>query len=157
MTVPQEYERASADFEKFLLDVRDTALLGTTHRAYTMAQGVLQVFRRRLAVKEALLFANALPVGLRALFVADWDVEEPRRPFGNRAAMNKEVLALRPDHNVSTDSAIGDVALALRRAVEPAVLDAALARLPDGAADFWRIDQDGPAPQGKGASPTLSR
>lgn len=34
-----------------------------------MVQGVLQTFRRRLDVKEAVLFANVLPPMLRALFV----------------------------------------------------------------------------------------
>ncbi|SKA27667.1 Uncharacterized conserved protein, DUF2267 family [Enhydrobacter aerosaccus] len=140
MTVPQEYERASKEFEAFLVDVRDTALLSTTHRAYTMAQGVLQAFRRRLTVKEALLFANVLPVGLRALFVADWDIDAPKRPFADKAAMNAEVLQLRQDHNVSTQSAIEDVAAALRRRVDHSALEGVLARLPKGAAEFWRAD-----------------
>lgn len=140
MTVPREYTQASADFEKFLVDVRDIALLSTTHRAYTMVQGVLQVFRCRLGVKEALSFADVLPAGLRALFVADWDVDAPRPPFGDRAAMNAEVLALRPDHNLATDTAIRDVALALRQNVDEAALDRVLARLPAGAADFWRAE-----------------
>lgn len=140
MPVPMEYKRASEQFEKFLVDARDNAMLQTTHQAYTMVQGVLQVFRRRLDAKEALLFADVLPPLLRALFVADWNLDEPRRPFGDRAAMTKEVQDLRPDHNVSPDSAIRDIARALRQAIDAAALDRVLARLPDGAAAFWRLD-----------------
>lgn len=140
MPVPMEYKRASEQFEKFLVDARDNAMLQTTHQSYTMVQGVLQVFRHRLDAKEALLFADVLPPLLRALFVADWNLDEPRRPFGDRAAMTKEVQALRPDHNVSPDSAIRDVARALQRAVDADALDRVLARLPDGAAAFWRLD-----------------
>ncbi len=140
MPVPMEYKRASEQFEKFLVDARDNAMLQTTHQSYTMVQGVLQVFRHRLDVQEALLFADVLPPLLRALFVTDWNLDEPRRPFGDRAAMTKEVQALRPDHNVSPDSAIRDVARALRQAVDADVLDRVLARLPDGAAAFWRLD-----------------
>jgi uncharacterized protein (DUF2267 family) len=51
--------------------------LTTTNQAYTMVQGVLQVFRRRLEVNEAIRFLSVLPVGVRALFVADWDVNQP--------------------------------------------------------------------------------
>jgi uncharacterized protein (DUF2267 family) len=140
MPVPMEYKRASEQFEKFLVDARDNAMLQTTHQSYTMVQGVLQVFRHRLDAKEALLFADVLPPLLRALFVADWNLDEPRRPFGDRAAMTKEVQALRPDHNVSPDSAIRDVARALQQAVDADALDRVLARLPDGAAAFWRLD-----------------
>jgi len=140
MPVPMEYKRASEQFEKFLVDARNNAMLQTTHQSYTMVQGVLQVFRRRLDVKEALLFADILPPLLRALFVADWNLDEPRRPFGDRIAMTQEVQSLRPDHNVSPDSAIRDVARALRQAVDSEALDRVLGRLPDGAVAFWRLD-----------------
>jgi uncharacterized protein (DUF2267 family) len=138
MTMPMEYRQASADFDRFVLDVRDIAGLQTTNQAYTMVQAVLQTFRRRLEISDALLFANVLPPVLRALFVADWDLEEPTMPFSGRLAMTREVQAFRGDHNVSPDSAVADVAAALRRNVDEAMLDRVLARLPEGAVDFWR-------------------
>lgn len=138
MTIPLEYRQASADFERFILDARDTAGLQTTNQAYTMVQAVLQIFRCRLEISEALLFANVLPPVLRAIFVADWDIEEPTVPFSGRVAMTREVQAFRGNHNLSPDSAIADVAAALRRNVDEAILDRVLARLPQGAIDFWR-------------------
>ncbi|AUX76071.1 DUF2267 domain-containing protein [Sinorhizobium fredii] len=138
MTIPMEYRQASADFDRFILDARDTAGLQTTNQAYTMVQAVLQAFRRRLDISEALLFASVLPPVLRAIFVTDWDLEEPTVPFSGRLAMTREVQAFRGDHNVSPDSAIADVAAALRRDVDEAKLDRVLARLPQGAVDFWR-------------------
>ena len=138
MTVPREYKRASEDFEKFLVDARESALLQTTNQAYTMVQGVLHVFRRRLELRDALLFAGVLPPVLRALFVADWNPSEPRRPFADKATMNKEVRELRPDHNLSPDSAISDVARALRKNIDEAELDRVLGRLPEGAREFWQ-------------------
>jgi uncharacterized protein (DUF2267 family) len=140
MPVPQEYKRASQDFEKFLVDARDIAGLATTHQTYTMVQGVLQAFRRRLDVREALLFADVLPPALRALFVADWDIDATRLPFADRATMTREVQALRPDHNLAPDSSIGDVATALRRNIDVAALERVLATLPAGAVDFWRAN-----------------
>jgi uncharacterized protein (DUF2267 family) len=138
MTMPMEYRQASKDFDRFMLDARDTAGLQTTNQAYTMVQAVLQTFRRRLDLEDAILFADVLPPVLRAVFVAEWDLEEPRSPFSGRIAMTREVQELRPDHNVSPDSAIADVAAALRRNVDEEKLDRVLARLPAGAADFWR-------------------
>lgn len=137
MPVPPDYRRASDDFLKFLVDARDAASLQTTHQAYTMVQGVLQVFRRRLDVQEAILFAGILPPLLRALFVADWDVTEPRRDFGDAVTMNEEVRRLRPDHNVAPSDSIKHVAAALRKNMDEAVLDWTLSKLPAGAAAFW--------------------
>lgn len=139
MPVPGEYERASAKFYEFLLDVRDTAGLATTHQAYTMVQGVLQTFRRRLDLKDAIRFADILPVGLRALFVADWDPDEPQLEFEERAVMTLEVQSLRAAHNFAPDTAIRDVANALHRHVNEAALDAVLQRFPKDAAEFWSV------------------
>ena len=105
-----------------------------------MVQGVLQAFRRRLTPAEVALFANVLPPLLRALFVADWNPDEPRRPFEGRDVLTREVLALRPDHNLAPESSIRDVATALRKNIDEAALDRVLAQLPPGAADFWRAD-----------------
>jgi uncharacterized protein (DUF2267 family) len=140
MPVPVEYKRASMDFEQFMLDAREISGLATTHQTYTMVQGVFQAFRRRLDVKEAIRFANVLPPVLRALFVADWDLDEPRRPFEDRAIMTREVQSLRPDHNFAPESSIGSVATALRRNIDPVALDRVLAGLPTGAQDFWKGD-----------------
>lgn len=138
MTVPTEYQRATDDFYKLLIDARDSAGLTTTNQAYTMVQGVFQVFRRRLEVKEAIRFLSVLPVGARALFVADWNVDEPKLPFEDRVVMTKEVQALRIEHNFAPETAIRDVAIALRRNVDPVAFDLALTTLPQSAALFWQ-------------------
>ncbi len=138
MPIPSEYQRATDHFYKFLTEARDIAGFGSTHQTYTMVQGVLQVFRRRINVKEAILFAGVLPPVLRAIFVADWDIDEPRLPFGDRDTMTKEVRTLRPDHNFSTPDAIGEVARALRQNVDEAAFDRILSQLPEGAAEFWK-------------------
>jgi len=140
MPVPVEYKRASMTFEQFMLDARNLSGLATTHQTYTMVQGVFRAFRRRLDVKQAIQFANVLPPVLRALFVADWDLDEPRRPFADRATLTREVQSLRPDHNFAPPSSIHDVAAALRKNIDQAALDRVLASLPTGAQDFWKGD-----------------
>lgn len=141
MPVPPEYQRSTDDFYAFLQDARDAAGLATTNQAYTMTEGVLRAFRRRLELTEAILFAGALPPALRALFVADWNPGEPKRPFEDEARMTEEVKELRSDHNFAPDSAIHDVATALWRHVNRAALESVLARLPGPAARFWSADE----------------
>lgn len=139
MTIPMELQLASKEFEKFLADARDSSGLTTRNQTYTMVQGVLQVFRRRLDVKEALLFADVLPPLLRAIFVSDWNIDEPKRPFCDRETMTREVQSLRKDHNFSPNTSIRDVAGALRRNIDQAALDRVLSQLPAGAAEFWSV------------------
>jgi uncharacterized protein (DUF2267 family) len=139
MPVPPEYQRATDHFYMLLTDVRDSAGLTTTNQAYTVLQGVFQVFRRRLDLKDALRFVSVLPVGARALFVAEWDTDEPRLDFEERALMTLEVQALRAEHNYAPETAIRDVAVALRRNVDQTAFERVLAMLPRGAAEFWRV------------------
>lgn len=143
MPIPMEYQHASEEFERFLRLVVERTGLATRNQAYTTAQSVLLTFRRRLDVSEAIRFAGVLPPVLRAIFVADWDVRVPPRPFSSRAALTEEVRSLRRDHNFSPDSAIVDVAGALRACVDEAEFDRLLATLPPGAAEFWRVASPG--------------
>jgi len=128
MPVPPEYQRATDEFYAFLIDARDVSGLTTTNQAFTMVEGVLRVFRRRLEIREAILFAGVLPPALRAVFVGDWDPDEPKRPFVDLTTMTKEVQALRPAHNFAPDTAIRDVAIALRRHVDHSSFDHVITR-----------------------------
>ena len=139
MPVPSEYQRATDDFYKLLMDARDAAGLTTTNQAYTMVQGVFQAFRRRLQLEQAIQFLSILPVGARALFVSDWDVDEPKRSFEDCTVITKEVQALRSEHNFAPETAIRDVARALRRNIDEAAFERVLGTLPDGAREFWRV------------------
>lgn len=138
MPVPSEYQRASQHFEAFMADVCAESGLSTTHQAWNMVVGVLHAFRRRLPLGDALRFADVLPPVVRAIFVSDWDADEPIRPFEDVEAMTQEVKALRAGHNFSTDTAIRDVAAALRRHVDAADFEAVLATLPPGARAYWQ-------------------
>lgn len=150
MPMPVEYQRATDHFCQFLADARDEANFGSAHQAYTMAQGVFQVFRRRPRIEDAIRFANILPAGLRALFVAEWNVDEPRLPFEDRAIMTKEVQSLRPLHNFSPESSIRDVAVALRGNVDEVALDRVLATLPEAARQFWQMHTSAESPANPG-------
>jgi uncharacterized protein (DUF2267 family) len=132
-----DYQHAGEDFERFLREVIARTGLTTRNQAFTTVQGVLLTFRRRLAPRDALRFADALPPVLRALLVADWDLEAPRPDFGARADWTREAQALRRDHNFTPDGAIAEVAAALRASIGDARLDAVLAELPEAAREFW--------------------
>lgn len=118
-------------------DLLEISLLKTRHQAYTMLQAVLQVFRRRLTLDQAIAFADLLPPVLRAIFVSDWRTDEPILPFCDRESLMEEVRRLRHNHNLSTPSAIEDVTTAIRRHMDEAKLRAFLKQVPDGALAFW--------------------
>lgn len=80
--------------------------------------------------------ADLLSACLRARFVYRWNVSLPILPFTDHLSMTREVKAVRMGHNPATDHAIRAIALALRRRVHQADLDAPLANFSPGATDF---------------------
>lgn len=139
MPYPHEYMVATEKFADFLGDVKEEAGFGSRHMAYTMAQGVFQVFRRRIDLRSAIRFVSVLPVGMRALFVDEWGTEEEQLPFTDLAVMNEEVKKLRPDHNFSTPSAIQQVAAAVKKHVDQEKVREVLKEISDEALAFWQM------------------
>lgn len=137
MPIPFEYQNASLEFERFMLDARDFAGLATTNMAWNMVVGVLHTFRRRLTIDQGLAFAAVLPPVLRALFLEHWDVHEPPVEFASPEALLAEVRAVRHEHNFSPPNAIAAVAAALRRHVDTGRLDQVLSALPEEARQYW--------------------
>lgn len=120
-------------------EVKRISMLQTWHQCYTMVEAVFHAFRSHLEYQDALHFAAFLPPVLRAIFVDEWDVSKPVTPFPERAELQGEVLALRSRHNMSTETAIEDVAQALWLNVDKRDFERVLAGLPEDAARFWTV------------------
>jgi uncharacterized protein (DUF2267 family) len=137
MTLPFEYQNASLDFERFMVDARDYAGLATTNMAWNMVVGVLHTFRRRLTIKQVLQFSLVLPPVIRSLFLEQWNPDQEVTGFGTEEQLLAEVRSIRPEHNFSPQNAISAVADALRNRVDRVEFTRVLAELPPEASKFW--------------------
>ncbi len=140
MPMPFAYRSASADFEKFIEDLLAISSLATSNQCYTQTRSVFLVFRSHVEPQVALDFANALPPVLRAIFIEDWNLTSPVTPMPDKEKLLAEVKAVREAHNFSTDTAIAEVALALRRNMNELDYDLMLQKLPAEAAQFWKME-----------------
>ena len=145
MPMPWTYRHASKEWRAFLDDVRERMSLESDNMTYTAVDAVFQVFRRRLNAQEGLEFASVLPSVLRAIFVANWDVTEPRAAFENRESLISEVKNVRVNHNLTPDNAIEATAWAVRRCTNARDFERVLTKLPSEARAFWHVDVADPA------------
>ena len=137
MTVPQEYEHASRDFDRFMQEFMDISMLETHHRAYAVVRAVLHVFHDHLTIQQALRFSDILPTVLRAIFVEDWQPQDDPPAFPDRIVLIAEVRANRRDHNLASETSIRDVAQALRRNISQGDFRRVLDTLPPEAQRYW--------------------
>lgn len=150
MPMPWTYRQATREWQAFVAEARTAMELESDNATYTAVQGVLQAFRRRLTPQQAIDFAQVLPSVLRALFVADWRLDEGPLPAGTRADWTAEAMALRPHHNLTPPNCVAATALALRKSVLREDLDRVLASLPAFATEFWSTPGIDPATLGPG-------
>ena len=141
MPLPFEYQNASRQFDQFMIESRDNAGLATTNMSWNMVVGVLHCFRSRLSIEQALLFADALPPVVRAIFVENWNPALPRKEFGTYASMLADVRSVRSQHNFSTENAIPAVAAALCNNIDMVTFLHALKQLPPEAQKYWLSGQ----------------
>lgn len=137
MPWPPEYQRASVDFEKFMVAARDAAGLATTNMAWNMVEGVLHVFRRRMTTSQALRLADQLPPVVRALFLEKWNSSEPVAIIGSHEELLREVRSLRPDHNFSPATALEAVGVGLRAVLPDDAFERVLDTLPPDLRRYW--------------------
>ena len=142
MPMPWAYRHATKDWQAFLADAKEALGLTSDNMAYTAVQGVLLTFRRRLAPREVMAFADVLPAVLRAIFVAGWDPLAPPLPWADRATLEAEAGQLRKHHNLTPPEPIAPVARALRRSLRQPDLERVLLRIGPQAQAFWQVDDD---------------
>jgi uncharacterized protein (DUF2267 family) len=150
MPMPWTYRQATREWQAFLAEARSAMNLDSENTTYTAVQGVLFAFRRRLTPQQVIDFAQVLPSVLRALFVADWRLDDTPLPPGSRADWTAEAMALRPHHNLTPANCVEATALALRKSILRDDLDRVLATLPPFAAEFWSTPGIHPATLGPG-------
>jgi uncharacterized protein (DUF2267 family) len=148
MPMPWTYRQATREWQAFLADAKAAMKLESDNATYTAVEGVLRAFRRRLTPQQAIDFAQVLPSVLRALFVADWRLDEGQQPAGTRADWTADAMALRPHHNLTPPNCVAATALALRKSLLREDLDRVLATLPHFAAEFWSTPGVDPATLG---------
>lgn len=141
MPMPQEYQRAHIVYDQILTDLCDELHLATRNQTYTLLQSVLLTFRRRLTAPQVLQFASLLPPVARAIFVKNWDEREYLPEFCSENDLIEEVKDLRRDHNFADGHAIKGVTHILRRYMDEAKLDAALAEISEDAVAYWQYDK----------------
>ncbi|WP_127900654.1 DUF2267 domain-containing protein [Solirhodobacter olei] len=136
MPMPYTYRHATEEFRAYIADAKDRLDTPSDNVAYTATDAVFQTFRRRLAVQDALRFADVLPCVLRAVFLWRWKIADPVA-FASRDELTAEALAIRAHHNFAPPTLIGDVAWALRRHVDTTEFTRTLAQLGPEAQAFW--------------------
>lgn len=107
--------------------------------AWNMVVGVLHAFRSRLSLADGIRFARVLPPMVRALFVEDWDPDQPPKDFGDASAWLADVRSVRHEHNFSPDNAVIAVARALQEQVHPPIWERILESMPEGARSYWSV------------------
>lgn len=140
MPFPTEYASASADFDRFLDDLRVECDLETRHMAWQVAHSVLRVFRRHTDLRTLIDFASFFPPLIAVMILDELRGDHAPEPWPTDPALiTAEVVAVRRQHSLTTERGIAQLAVMLRRHGGRHGFDEAVRHLPDEAAAFWQL------------------
>lgn len=138
MTLPLEITHACRFYEAYADDLVARAMLQTHNQAYAMTRAVLHRTRDHLTLAQGIRFAQGLPVVLRAIMIADWDVDAAPSVHSGRSAFRADVIHRLSPHHVPPDTIVEDVIQTVAAHADSFAFNQALLALPEEIASLWR-------------------
>lgn len=137
MPMPFTYRHATDEWRRYLANLRQRTQLDSDNLLYTATDGLFQAFRCRVPPAQVLAFGDELPAVMRAVLVWRWDIAAPLKPWPDRDGIDREIRALRPQHNMSPPGILDDLVWAIRKEVRVIDFDRVLSRMAPEAQALW--------------------
>ena len=144
MPTPQDVAYASQQLQEWLLDLRQRALLGSTHQAYSMLRTVLHEVRDRSPMDDALRFADALPPLVRGIMLERW--HPPHAAPATRPTFLDAVKERLEPHTPPPGGIVEDVLAVLAQRTQPNLLPTLTEHMPAELQPQWRAAVEAAAP-----------
>lgn len=139
MPMPYTYRHSSEEWRGFLRRMRERTLIESDNVIYTALQGLFRAFRARTEPHLVLAFGDELPSVMRAILVANWDLDAPRQPWVTPEEIEREVRAFRQAHNIAPVGILGDLIPEVRAEMHGKAFERVIARLPIEGQRLWRL------------------
>lgn len=137
MTQPYDVEFASEQYQKWLVALKDKAMLATLNQAQAMMRAVMVELRDSLSDGDALAIANALPPLARGIMLEGWAPGVEKNVLDTPEAFHRRLVARLEPHQPPPDDLAAAVFAVWRDALAPQKAKAVYAHLPAALRPLW--------------------
>jgi uncharacterized protein (DUF2267 family) len=139
MTQPYDVEFASEQYQKWLVALKDEALLATLNQAQAMMRAVMQELRDSVTDEDALAIANALPALARGVMLEGWALGAPKNAIASPEDFHRRLVSRLEPHQPPPDGLAEAVFAVLRKQLAPEQAKTVVDRLPAALRLFWPV------------------
>ena len=137
MTQPYDVEFASEQYQKWLIALRDEAMLATLNQAQAMMRAVMEELRDSVSDGDALAIANALPALARGIMLEGWVLGLPKKSVASPEDFHRRLCANLKEHHAPPEDLAEAVFAVWREALSPEKARALYERLPAALRPLW--------------------
>lgn len=137
MTQPYDVEFASGQYQKWLVALKDQAMLATLNQAQAMMRAVMHELRDSVADEDALEIANALPALARGIMLEGWRLGGPKHEAVSADAFHRRLVARLGAHQPPPDDLAKAAFAVWREALPPKAARTVAAKLPAALKPLW--------------------
>lgn len=140
MTQPADVRFASQQYQAWLGDLKEIAMLQTHNQSQAMMRAVLNALRDAMTLEQIAAFANALPPLPRGIFIEGWRPDAEITSWTMPNEFVADVKRRLAPHHVPPDTIVADVFAALNKdAADGSIRDTMRAQLPPALAGLWPV------------------
>ncbi len=137
MTQPHDVEFASEQYQKWLVALKDEAMLATLNQAQAMMRAVMEELRDSVSDDDAMAIANALPALARGIMLEGWRPGVEKKVIASPEDFHQRLVSRLEPHQPPPDGLAAAVLAVWRRGLSSEKARALSDRLPAALRPLW--------------------
>ena len=137
MTQPHDVEFASEQYQKWLVALKEAAMLATLNQSQAMMRAVMEELRDSVSDEDALVIANALPALARGVMLEGWTLGAGKHNVASRAEFYDRLVSRLEPHQPPPEDIAEAVFSVWRRELPPHKANLVVEKLPAALRPLW--------------------
>lgn len=137
MTQPYDVEFASEQYRKWLVALKDQAMLATLNQSQAMMRAVMEELRDSVSDEDALAIANALPALARGVMLEGWVLGAKKQTVASAAEFHERLVSRLEPHQPPPEDIAEAVFSVWRKELPPHKVKQVAEKLPEALRPLW--------------------
>ncbi|MFC2951860.1 DUF2267 domain-containing protein [Marinicaulis aureus] len=137
MTQPYDVEFASQQYQKWLVALKEAAMLATLNQSQAMMCAVMQELRDSVSDEDALVIANALPALARGVMLDGWALGARKHTVASGTEFYERLVSRLEPHQPPPEDIAEAVFSVWRRELPPHKAKQVAEKLPEALRPLW--------------------
>ncbi len=137
MTQPYDVEFASQEYQKWLVALKEAAMLATLNQSQAMMRAVMEELRDSVSDEDALAIADALPALARGVMLEGWVLGAKKHTIASGKGFYERLVSRLEPHQPPPEDIAEAVFSVWRKELPPHKAKQVAEKLPEALRPLW--------------------